>query len=478
MKIKLISSVILLTLAAGLFYFRGSIFPSFQKDTLRLVSNVEATDISPYALSPNGLTRIQNIYEGLVTFDRNLKIVPALAVSWGNLSDTSWEFRLRQGVKFHDGSLFKAQDMVDAWQEAKKSGNSQIASYIETIQDVKDEGDRILITTHYPDPLLLSKLSKIFVHHTENVGTGPYKMDEWIPEKNLALSAFPDYWGPQPDFKKVRYEVMPNRTERERLFKAGDIDLLIGLTEDQALSLPKDQIISAYGLETNFLMFRLNDPLFQDRKVREAVLSLIDPKQIEAIGNHFVKSSNQFIAPGVFGYNPKLPTYTYDPAKEVDNIFGDHLEPLNFDYLETYETLSQYVADQLKKGGFSVNTNAVKPDLLLTKIRGNQSQLFLAGWLAEDGDAQGFFDAFIHSQGIFNHGRYKNAEVDKLIEQSRTEMDPQKRLSLLQQINAKVTADLIGIPLFESSRLYAVNPDVTWEPRLDGGVLGAEVRRK
>ena len=102
--------------------------------------------------------------------------------------------------------------------------------------------------------------------------------------------------------------------------------------------------------------------------------------------------------------------------------------------------------------------------------------MFVIGWQAENGDAGDFLDAFIHSKGEYNNGRYVNVVVDKLIENSRKELDPAKRLQTLQKIMELVNNDLIGIPLFESSRLYAVKKGVVWEPRLDGLVLASDVK--
>jgi len=478
MKKILIALGVLLTLGGSLFYFFSGLLLE-ANNTLRIVLNTPETDISPYGLDLNNATRIQNIYEGLVAFDRNLKLVPALAVSWGNIGENEWEFRLRQDVKFHDGSLFGPQDVLDVFQKAKASGNSQIAVDISTIKDIRKTDDgRIVVTTFSPDPLLLSKLTKLFVYHENNVGTGPYVLKEWIPKTSFLLTAFPDYWGEKPFFQNADYEVITSRTQREDEFAKGKIDVLIGVTEDQALALPKDQIITNYGLEVNFLMFQMDDPVFKDRNIREAVYSLIDPNQIEAIGNHFVKSSDQFIAPGVFGYNPNIPAHPYDPAKEARSLFGKRLERVSFDYLTSFRTLSDYLATQMSKAGFSVKQNAVEPDILLSKIQKHESPLFLIGWRAEDGDAGGFFDAFVYSKGPFNNGRYSNPEVDALIEKSRTEMNPQKRLLLLQEIGTKVNEDLIGIPLFETSRLFAIKKGIQIRSNLGGQVLASEISAK
>lgn len=479
MKKLIVVFVVLAALGTGVYFFRSTLFPVPAAKTLTIVTNTPETDISPYGLDLNNITRIQNIYEGLVAFDRYLKLVPALAVSWGNTGENQWEFRLRQGVKFHDGTLFTAQDVLDAFQKIRRSRNSQMAAYFSTVKDItKTDDGRITVTTFLPDPLLLSKLTKLFVYHQNNVGTGPYMLDRYEPGVSFSLKAFPGYWGDKPYYKNVVYKVIANRTQREDEFSSGNIDILMGVTEEQALQLPPSQIISSYGLEVNFLMFQLDDPVFKDKSIRQAVYSLIDPKKIEEIGNHFVRSCNQFIAPGVFGYNANIPTYPYDANKEASNLFGGRLQRIDFDYPASFSTLSEYLSNQLRKAGFSVDGHADDPDVLVSKIENRQTPLFLIGWRAEDGDAGSFYDAFVYSKGPFNNGRYVNPEVDELIEQSRTEMDPQKRLVLLQEIGQKVNEDLIGIPLFETSRIFAIQKDIKWSPRLDGQVLGAEVSQK
>lgn len=464
-------------LGIGAFYFRNAIFRG-EEGSLKIVMSTKETDLSPYGLNLNNATRIQNIYEGLVAFGPNLKIIPSLAVSWGNTGENEWEFRLRQGVKFHDGSSFGPQDVLDAFQKAKDSNNNQIAVYISTIREMRQTEDgRIVVTTQSPDPLLLSKLTKLFIYHEGQIGTGPYRLDEWIPGSVLSLVAFPDYWGEKPVFPKARYEVIDNRAQRKTDFEEGEIDLLVGLTEEQALTLPPDQVITNYGLEVNFLMFQLDDPVFMDKNIRKAIQTLFDPAQIEGIGNHFVRSTSQFIAPGVFGYNPQIPPYAYAPDKEARDLFGGRLERVNFYFLSAYGTLTDYLMSQMREAGFSVKGNVVEPGVLLEKIQNLEAPMFLIGWQSEDGDAGGFFDAFIHSDGPFNNGRYSNPAVDLLIEQARTEMDPQKRLLLLQEIGAKVNEDVIGIPLFETSRLFGIKRGLQWEPRLDGLVLASEVRK-
>ena len=447
-----------------------------QEEVLTVVLNEQATDISPYSLNLNNLIRTANIYQGLVAFDKNLKIIPALAVSWGNINPTTWEFKLRKGVIFHDGTPFTSQDVVDSYNSALSAPAGQVKTYLNTVSEIKIiDSHNIQVVTKKPDPLLLSKFTKFLIHKPDNIGTGPYKIREWVPGYTLDLVAFSDYWGGIPAFQNAEYIVTKNKAQREKDFEEEKTDILVAVPQEKALELPKEQVKTGYGLEVNFLMFKMDDELFSKREIREAVATLFDPEQIEAIGNYFVRQATQFVAPGVFGYNTNIPRYEYSEEKQAKDIFESRLERISYDYLLSYRTLSEYIMKQLKDAGFSIKDNAISPDELLEKIRNNKSQLFLVGWQAEDGDAQGFLDAFIHSEGEFNGGRYKNIYLDNLIEKSREEMDPQKRLTMLQEVMKKIHEELIGIPLFESSRLYAVQRDISWEPRLDGLVLASEV---
>lgn len=448
-----------------------------KNDTLTITLNTPATNLSEYSLNLNNLLRTANIYEGLVAFDRNLKTIPALAVSWGNLNPTTWEFKLRQGVVFHDGMPFTTGSVVNSFESAKISGSSQIQGILDTIKEIKAiDPFTLQIVTHQPDPLILSKLTKFFISHPGRIGTGPYTIQDWKKGSELILDAFTDYWGKLPKYKNVVYKVVQDKNKRKTDFNEGKIDILVAVPRDQALTLQKDQVKTSFSLEVNFLMFKIDDPLLSEKNLRETISTIFDPKEIEEIGNGFVRQVSQFVAPGVFGYNPSIPLFKFDEEKRAKSIFGEQRKKITMDFLSTYRTLAQYMERQLADAGFLVTANAVSPEELLTRIKNNTSQMFVIGWQSENGDAGDFLDAFIHSKGEFNNGRYKNAFVDALIEKSRQQLNPGERLKTLQTIMSLVDKDIMGIPLFESSRLYAVRKGIKWDPRLDGLVLARDVR--
>lgn len=450
---------------------------TYKKDTLRVVLNTAVHDLSPYNLNLDDLIRTGNLYEGLVAFDRTLKLVPALAVTWGNIDPTTWQFKLRKEVQFHDGTPFDAQSVLKSFEDARASGSGQIKTLLQTIKEITVvDPHTIQIHTTAPDPLILSKLTKFFISRPNAVGTGAYQFVAWEKGIEFKLTAFPNYWGQRPTYQNASYIVTQNKVQRESDFRDGRTDILVAVPKEQAINLPKDQVKSSYSLEVNFMMFKLDDPLLKDRAMREAIAAMIDPAKIEDIGNNFVRRVSQFVAPGVFGFNPSIPPVEFDEAKVPKSLFGEQKMKISMDYLPTYKTLVEYLERQFEEAGFQFKGNPLEADALLERIRKNESQLYILGWQSENGDAGDFLDSFIHSAGEFNNGRYKNATVDRLIEKSRTELSPDRRLELLQKIIELVNDNLIGIPLFESSRLYAVKKGLVWEPRLDGLVLAKDVR--
>ncbi len=450
---------------------------AYKEANLRIVTNTPATDLSEYSLDLNNLIRTANIYEGLVAFDRNLKIIPALATSWGNINNTTWEFKLRKEVKFHDKAKFDANSVKQSFSNAIGKGGSQVKSLLSTIKEIKIKDPyTIQIITKKPDPLILSKLTQFRISRSNKIGTGPYVISEWKKGQKLALKGYSDYWGKLPIYQHAEYIVTKDKNKRQNDYDNGKIDLLLAVPKENAMHLPPDRMKHMFSLEVNFLMFNLKNPLLSQRKIRDVITKSFDPRRIEDIGNGLVRQVSQFIPPGVYGHNPEIPLFEYREEEKKRDIFGKQKKQITLDYLPTFKTLAEYIKSQLNEAGFSTRLNPLDATKLLEKIKSNKSQLYILGWQAENGDAQGFLDAFVHSKGQFNNGRYVNAEVDKLIEKARQEINPTKRIEILKNTTDLVHKDLIGIPLFEASRVYAAGKNIKWEPRMDGLVLASDVK--
>ncbi len=180
-----------------------------------------------YVVGPNS-AMARNIFDGLVNQDDLQQIQPALATSWETVDETTWEFKLREGVNFHDGSSFGAEDVVASINRvplAATNSPSSFVPYVEGIANVEAVDEHtVRITTETPTPLLLNNLSRIAIMPSELedvpsstlnggdkvIGTGPFEFVSWLPDSVVRLSRNEDYWDGPAEWENVTYRVFTN----------------------------------------------------------------------------------------------------------------------------------------------------------------------------------------------------------------------------------------------------------------------------
>lgn len=468
---------------------------------------------APKSLNPllfDSVTRSQlvDIYEGLVSTDRNLKIKPAIAITWGLLDDNTWEFKLRPGVKFHNGRILSTDDVVSSLERARSDNGSQLKDLLNTIDKIQvTAADKITIHTKQPDPLLLNKLAVtyIFPKNLESfekpVGTGPYVFVS-RNQDDLVLNSFNDYWGAKPFYQQVVLRTIQDRVDRTTALENGSIQLLTNVPPATACD-PNGKYANADGcsqlqnknivvksipsLEVNFIAFNFSHSLLGNQGVRAALLKALDSQFFADLAFGYAKSSSQFISSGVFGFNPEIakPAYDLNNAKVlITKLLAASFDPpiITFDYPEALDSLGQYVKDQFAQLGIIVNLDPLSDQLLQDKITTGKSDMYFFGWKSELGDSFDFLSAVGHSRddvkgfGQFNFSNYKNEQVDQLIEKSQHNLDMESRLQDLQAaMKILVDDDVMGMPLFESDVIYAFDKKITFEPRVDGYVHASEI---
>jgi peptide/nickel transport system substrate-binding protein len=465
--------------------------------------------LDPLQFTPVARTHIKDIYEGLVRTDRNLKIEPAIAVSWGMTESTVWEFRLRPEVIFHNGKTLTPEDIVNSIEKAMNDSTSQLKNLLGTIEKVEAvSDDRIQITTKVPDPLLLNKLAVTYIFPRDYfdlsrpVGTGPYSFVSREGDE-LKLTRFENYWGLLPYYRDVVLKSIPNRRGRIDALEDGSIDILVNVPPNVACSVTEKysdadgcmsldaeglKIKSIPSLEVSFLIFNFENELFQDKTIRENVRKALDPQFFIDTAFGFARPSGQYVSSGVFGFNPEIDNVIYNIGDAV-NVIGKRFEEsfervsVIFDYPEGLDALAYYIQDQFHEFGVDVELNPLDGVDLRQKINDGDSDFYFLGWRSEIGDAGDFLEAVAHSRqtrkqlGLYNGGNYANSEVDKLIEDSQREMDAEERLRLMQYAMHIITEDdVIGVPLFESETIFAFREYVNFEPRVDGLVFASEIK--
>lgn len=477
--------------------------------TVGVASGVNSLDPHFHNESPTNSANY-NIFDGLVNFDEDLNPYGVLAESWEVIDDTTWEFKLKQGVTFHNGNSFNADDVVFSFNRIKTGKTSGFKGSVSAISKVEKVDDyTVRVITGEPFPLLLNKLSYMRIMDEEfassmsdqelgqtPVGTGPYKLENWTRGQSLTLVANEDYHQGAPTIDRVELRPLTNDSARVAAILSGAVDLANRVPVRDVERIKQNEDLQFHiepGLRLIYLQMdqhREDSPYvsgvdenpFLDPRVRKAVYLGIDEAAIvEHIMGGFAKAAAQYHPQPVTGHDPSIERPSHNPEKAKQLLeqagYGDGftvvLDSPNDRYIND-EKIAQAVASSLARIGITVEVNAIPKASFFPKANDADSSFNLIGWASGDGDASSFLDANLHSYnqetgyGRYNGGRYSNPEVDKLIERSSTIIDPEKREALLHEITQKaLIEDQNIIPLHYQVDLYAYRNEVDFTPRAD-----------
>jgi len=478
------------------FELKDEYFPSEIIEEDRTISDKELkiayafnfAGYEPTLFDPNTRTRLLNMYEGLVGTNRNLQIEPKLALSWGRVHDTIWEFKLRPDVVFHDGTEFDADDVIASFERATDNKVSELKDILATVESIEKKDDlTVTIYTKEPDPILVNRIANVLIFPSEKrnfdkpTGTGPYKFNA-DSETEVAITRFDDYWGKLPFYKNVFIQTIENRFIRFDALKNGEIDILANVppsfTEDFE-EMAAVSIQSLPSLEVNFLIFNFESDLLKDKRIREAISLAFDKNAFVEFSDGFASPSYQFVSNGIFGFNPDIESFPQDTdaAKKIVKEYDPFKRPsVAIDMSTGAETIGEFIKLQFDEIGIGTSIKYMPFEELQKKIQNKESEMYLLGFRSEIGDASSFYENLVHSKGNFNGGNFSNKKVDQLIELSLTNLDQEKRLAQFQEIMKIITEEeYFGVPLFETDVIYGIRVGIHFHPRLDGYVLANEI---
>ncbi len=508
--------LVLIILGAQLFFgdqvmffansFTGAPQPHGSAETLTIAYALPSQSLDPTLFDPVTRSRLVNIYEGLVRTDRNLRIQPAIAVSWGLVDPTTWEFKLRPHVKFHNGVEVKTDDVVSSINYALTSDNSQLKALLNSISEVKAvDASTIRITTKTPDPLLLNKLAvtyifpKDYVNFDQPVGTGPYQFVSWDQGQQMTLKRFENYWGSESYYAQLVLKTIEDKDARIAALSSGLVDLLADVPPSAGCeftqsnnpgcpTIPNVTMKTIPSLQVNFIMFNPNQGIFQDRTLREAAAYALDRQQFVDIAGGYAHPIDQFVSSGVFGFNPDIKGYDFDMTKahaDADPVVAQSFVQLTvtLDYAQGNDVIAQYIQQQLHGLGINVVLNPLSGNDFQQKILSGSSEMYFLGWRSELGDANDFLQSVVHSRdqsglsGEFNGTNYANHSVDDLIDKSQEDLNIQTRLKDMQDaMKILVEDDIAGVPLFETQTIFAYKNKIQFDPRVDGYIYASEIK--
>lgn len=459
--------------------------------TLKIGRDQDSTTLDPiFTIQNADIWVMNNMNALLVRVNRDATDVePDLAESWEISSDgLTYTFRLRDGLKFSDGSPIKASDAKFSLERLRDTEGSIMAGMFSVMKSVEAPDDRtVVITLTQPSAPFLAGLAMfaaaILPEHAvtekgdefgnEPVGAGAFVLEEWKRGEYLRLKKNPNYWeADRVKLDGVEWIYIPNDNTRILKLQAGEVDAAIFIPFNRVAELENDPNINVHldpsSREDHILVNHAHEPL-DDVRVRQALYHAIDRQAIvDAVTFGYGKVANSFLPAGAMFYNPDNPDYAYDPDKAKALLAEAGVDGLELDFLlsagdTVHDQIGVIVKDQLEKVGITVN--------LVKQETGQQWESTVAGeydisvnyWTNDiiDPDQKATFSVYGDEENRSYYTNYRNPKVAELVEQGRIELDRDKRQAIYYEIQKIAKEDVHWIDLYYSPFRNASRSNVT-----------------
>ncbi len=418
------------------------------------------------------------IFNGLTKYDKNIQITGDLAESWDISSDgLQITFHLRKGVRWHDGVEFTAHDVVFTYQTViNPEIPTPYSSNYGPVEEVIAK-DNYTVKVRYKEPYApaleswgMGIIPKHFLEgkdlaspevNRNPVGTGPYKLKEWITGQKIALEAFEDYFEGRPNVDRFLARIIPDSATMFLELKFGGIDYM-GLTPPQYKLQANTDFFNRYfqkfrypSFGYTYIGYNLTHPFFSDKQIRRAISHAINKKEVIAgvLMGYGTPCTGPF-PPESWAYNNDIKDFQYNPVrtsdileaagwkKNRDGIMEKNGRTFSFTVLvnqgnEARLKTAQIIKEQLRKSGIDMNIKVLEWQALLNEfIHKRKFEAVILGWaLSRDPDIYDIWHSSKTKEGEFNFITYRNDEVDNLLIKGRQTFDLKERKKIYNRIH-------------------------------------------
>ncbi|MDE2571480.1 MAG: ABC transporter substrate-binding protein [bacterium] len=464
-------------------------------ETLTISQGVDADTLNPLGTPVTTTNNVTyQIFDGLLAHDPAGRLIPALATSWKQISPDKWEFKLRHGVTFSNGDPFTSADVkftVEKLQDPTfKSGK---ANYVNTISQVLTPDPYTAVyVTKKPVAVMPGRPfdvrivdAKYWKEHGDAymadhpIGTGAYTLKEWRKDDHITLVARKGFWGGDAPIKTVVFRPIPEAASRVAALQTGASDIITNVPTQNADQIAKGKNTKLGEVRSDrvlFIAFETEKPGPQDNVYfRQALNYAIDiPAVIKTVlRGHAYPLQNGPLPPNFVGYDAKLPSYSYDPAKAKELLKRSGVTlPVDFTLWSPSgrynmdKEVAQAIAGQLSAVGVNTTVKTEEwTNYVNDELHKNLTPMYELGWGNTTFDADDTLTAlFTHDYPLSGWG---TPETDKMIAQARSETDPAKRAELYAKILGMVHEQAPWLFLFEYQDLYGITKRVNFQPRSD-----------
>ncbi|WP_197434324.1 ABC transporter substrate-binding protein [Agrobacterium vitis] len=517
-------------MVSGSLLSSGKVLAAEKDGTLTLGFASETSSMDPHwhIVTANSSVA-QHIFDRLVHLDETQNPVPALATEWKAIDDLTWEFKLREGAKFHNGDPVTPEDIIFSYQRAQNVPGAifNMRAYLadKTFEKVDDR--TVLVKTAKPNPIVPNELSTIAIismkvgegaitndynNGKATIGSGPYRFVEYVPGARVVLERNEEYWGEKPDWKRVVIQPIPVGGARVAAIQSLNTDVVDNIPPADIAHLEGASGVSLVKSVANRMVFlsmdqgrktspfvRGNDGseipnVFLDHRVRQAIDIAIDKT---AIASRILEGNGapaeQLVPKGIFGFNPAIALPKADTTKAkallaeagLPDGFKLTLHGPNDRFIRDAAVV-QAVAQMLTRIGIKVEVETMPGNVFYKRASGggpeggSEFSFFLVGYGAATGEVSGALRNVIHTfdkesgLGSNNRTRYSNPEIDALIQEGMRTIDDAKRLAIYQDACAKAMAGIAIVPLYYPISVWGTAANLRFPGRSDERTLAMD----
>ena len=510
----------LLAAAAALIVTSAALPVRAANIVIGLSADVTAIDPHYHNLTPNNAVAT-HLFDFLVARNEKSQLMPGLATEWKAIEPTVWEFKLRKGVKFSDGSDFTAADVVASIERVPKVPNSPspFTAYTKQITkiDVVDPYT-IRFRTAQPYPLMPSDMVQIAIvskaaanASTDDfnagkaaIGTGPYKLVRYTKGDRIELVRNDNWWGGRTPWDKVTLRLVTNDAARVAALLSGDVQAIENVPTADVAKLKQDRRLALFRQTSDRLMYVHMDsnrdvtpmvaakdgkPLaknpLRDPRVRKAMSMAVNrPLIVERVMEGEAVPAGQLVPDFLFGATKNLKVEKHDPegARKLlaeagyPDGFALTLHATNNRYVNDAK-IAQALAQMWTRIGLKTEVVAMPSATFFPQATDLKFSVLLAGWSTGTGEASSSLKALLMTFnrekgfGTANRGRYSNGKVDALTEDALMTVDDVKREAYLQRATELAIGDTGLVPLHFQVSVWAARDGIAYTPRVDEQTL-------
>ena len=464
------------------------------------------------AYSTDGHPVLRNVQEALLNRDPVTNaLVGELATSWEQTNPTTWRFKLREGVKFHNGDPLDAEGAAFGLNYTwSPKNNFEIMAYIGPQLTAKAVDKYTLdVVTEQPDPILPARLYFLPLPNpnqvqndpkslpTKPIGTGPYRFVEWVKGQHISITANPDWWGNKAGkdaygtvtIKDADYIFRGESAVRASMAKNGEVQFARFLAPEECKTTPV--CVAAPSVETIFLRLDTMHPAMKDIRVRQAIANAIDKQGVvDKLFGGGGRPASQLVGPSATGYNPDLKPYPYDMAAAKKLVADAKAAGTQVDapivcatrrgiYLR-HDEFAGYTASQLREIGLDAKSEVVDPAAFNAQYSMPQKDIPpTRGWITNNPHGNEIMDVSSTAQSYYRcagaASTYCNPELDKALE-AALPLTGDARVKALQAVTKMFYDNYGAVPVMHMDLNYGLSKSLQWKPRLDGFMLLKEMK--